>query len=139
MMNYRTEIAKALFERLLLLPSRPPIEHENTDYKPVEGTTYLQAFDIPITQDSAGVGVDSLIRCDGIFQINVKGPSGVGSIKNKTLADKIASWFKRGTTLTSPGGQDVKILRSEVNGGFNEEDWYTIPVSVYYYGYAQNT
>lgn len=133
-----TEIVKAFSIALGAIPGFPPIAYENTDYTYVTGTMFLQAFHMPTSASPANIGPDAFINHRGIFQINVVAPHGQGAVKAASVVDSIISAFKAGTTLISPLNQAVRILRAVPAGGLNDNDWYIIPISIYYQAFAPN-
>lgn len=133
-----TELLQVFNDFLGAMPSVPPIAWENGDYKYVQGTLFLQAFHMPTSASPATLGPGGDIMRGGIFQINVNAPSGQGPMKAAAIVDAILSYFKPGTNLTSTHGVQVKIRKVVPTGGFNDNDWYVVPISIYYTAFTQN-
>lgn len=132
MSTYFQDIRAALEARLNTLSSVPPVWNENVRYEQQSTTTYLRAFVLFGDSVQASLGTSGKDRTDGVFQVDVMTPHGVGQT---TWPDLIADHFKRGTDLTQ---NSVTLTTRSVSiaPGFKDDHFYIVPVSVSWYVYT---
>lgn len=105
---------------------------ENTDYTPVDGTAYQQAYLMPAQPDNSTMG-SSYYREQGIFQITLMYPIKTGPKDAADRAELIRTAFKRGKSFTS-GTVTVIIDRTpEISQGRIDEDRWALPVKIRWY------
>ncbi len=109
-----------------------PIAWENTPYTPTIGITYFQVWLMPAETDLMTLGQSPWLMRQGIFQVSVFAPIGIGFGVAKGKAAEIIAAFKSSTSFVY-NGLSVTIEKSWVSGGIIEDDgWYHIPVSIRY-------
>lgn len=101
-------------------------ENEITQ-QPDPESAYLIPYFIPNVTDSIDLQQRTKVY-QGIFQITVVWPAGMGTIGAKQLAEDVADHF--------PNGWDAGVVFTDrpttVAGGLLEDVSYNVPVSVYY-------
>lgn len=125
MSTYFTDIAAAFRNRLISLPSAPPIAHENDRYQP-SGILYLSYFILPAETLQATLGDTGKDITEGIFQVNTHIPHGQG---HSTWPDAIADHFKRGTILTR-NSVNLRIQAVSIAQGVRVGNYFNVPVDI---------
>lgn len=130
-----SQIVEALLTRLAALALSPavPVAYPDVTF-PATGTTkpdtYLDAKRLPA--GARAIGISAWNEYPGIFQVDVVTKKGGGAIKSTQIADAVAAWFPRGTSLTN-GGVQVDIYDPPAIAPSIDDDPYTrIPVSIRY-------
>lgn len=132
------DIRAALESRLNAMSPSFPTAWENAAYTPEIGTPFQWVTLLPAeTQNPTFAGIGSELAFEqGIFQVSIYEPRGVGSGAAAARADALRDQFKRGLTLTS-GGVNVKIARTpSIAPALLEADWYVVPVSIPYFAHV---
>ena len=112
-----------------------PIAWENTNYTPAIGTTYLRVWLMLAESDLLTLGQSPWMLRQGIFQVSVFAPIGIGFGTAKGKAAEIVAAFKASTAFVY-NGLSVTIEKSWVSGGIIEDEgWYHIPVSIRFRSY----
>ena len=93
------ETQNALDVRLSTLTSSPPVAWENSDYTPVDGTSYLRPINLPISADPVGIANTDSTRGIGYYQVDVFTPARGGPATALNIGDRIAAHFSRGLRL----------------------------------------
>lgn len=128
-----TEIKNAFRSALKAGAFLLPIHWKDTPYTPKSGTPYLEEFLLPAETATPTMG-DSLVRAEGIYQINCVYPNGKGDGDASRMADKIVKAFKRGTTLTA-GGIAITTTKSWASPEESDSAWIRIAISIRYFSY----
>ena len=114
-----------------------PIWWENVGGTPNAALPYLAPTFFPVNTKAAGIGSYAQNRHDGFMQVMVHAPANAGRILADSIADQIASGFKRGTSLrigtTSLTISAVSRTKAQVDAA-----WYRIPLSITYIAFADN-
>jgi len=124
-------VRTALESKLNAMTPAVAIAWNNLGYTPVTGTPYQACYLLPAKPDNPTLG-DGFYRMQGIFQISLFYPTGVGPQTADKRADLTAAAFKRGTTMTSGG---IKVLVDEapyIGQGRADGDRWMIPIRVRY-------
>lgn len=109
-------------------------EYENTDSTSPKSGPYQRVHLLPAEPLNNTFGDDQRQE-QGIFQILLLYPTGVGAGDAIERAELIKNKFKRGTSLTS-GGVTVHISHTpSIHSGIPDDDRYVIPVRIRYYAY----
>ena len=109
-----------------------PIAWENVKYTPTVGTTYFRVWMLPTESDLLTIGQSPWILRQGIFQVSVFAPIGIGFGVPKGKAAEIVAAFKSSTSFVY-NGLSVTIAKSWISGAVLEDNgWYAIPVSIRY-------
>lgn len=106
----QSNIRKAFEKRLIGMPNGLGVSKtafENTPFTPVVTEPYQMSRLIPVDSDNPTFG-DDYSREIGFWQVVLSYPKGQGVGAMTAMAEKIKSYFKRGTTLTE--GTDVVII-----------------------------
>lgn len=74
----------------------------------------------------------------GVYQVSCFYPKSEGETDALSMADAIASYFKRGQTFTCMG-VTVRVLHSWVMQSQEEPAWLHVPVTVRYFADVDNT
>lgn len=105
---------------------------ENVPFEPVTGVLYQRAFLLPASTENPTFG-DSMARENGIFQVSVCAPIGLGSIEAMQRASLIRNRFYRGLSLVK-GSVTVRIIKTpSIAPAITESVFYVIPVSISYF------
>ena len=100
-------IRAALESKLATITPAISTAYENVTFTPVTGTAYQACYTMPAEPYNGTLG-DGFYREQGIFQVSLFYPQGVGPNTAETRAGLIRAAFKRGTVLTS-GSVKVQI------------------------------
>lgn len=106
------------------------IAFPNVPFTPLNGQTYLEATFRPNITEAIGVPFRSTVNRQGLLQISVFAPAGVGTIAPHQAAARIAVMFKYGTKI-GRNGVTVEIdVAPRVAPSMDETDWTQIPVVI---------
>lgn len=108
----QSNIRKAFEKRLITMPEglgSAKTAFENVPFTPIEGEPYQMSKLVPVEAENPTLG-DDYHREVGFYQVVLSYPKGKGVGAITTMADKIKSYFKRGTTLTE--GTDKVIVEA---------------------------
>ena len=114
-----------------------PIAWDNTDFTPNPTTLWLSPSILPAGGQAAGLGYNAQNRHDGIFQITVFAPARDGHALGMSIADQIATGFKRGMSFTT-GNTVLRVISISRNTSIEDGDWFQVPVSIQFFAYADN-
>lgn len=133
------DIQSALNEALELAFPRMPIVWENTEYTPTIGTTYFSAWLLPAEPDNLCIGGSPpWQQHQGIFQVNVFSPIGIGFGYPKNKAAEIVAAFPANSSFVY-NSLTIIIRKAWPAIGFpNDNGWYQIPVSIRYCCYSND-
>ncbi|TFW15968.1 phage tail terminator-like protein [Duganella callida] len=113
-------IRDALEEALASVDPAIDIVHQGEGYEPLPDRPYCEAYLLPGQPNNATVGA-GFYQEQGIFQVTLKYPDGIGTLECATRAGLLRALFKRGATFSS-GGVDVQIDRTpELSAGSSED------------------
>ena len=107
------------------------IVSENTKGAFTAEQTWFEEVYIPNDSDQITLGTAGEIRKFGLYQINIHVPINQGRIGALTYVQEIGQQFKTGTTITR-NGYEILIEKCEPNQGFISDNWYLVPVSIYW-------
>lgn len=124
-------ISQALETHLATMSPALATAWENTAYMPVTGTPYQRVNLLPATPDNSSQGSNHY-REIGLMQVMLCYPVGNGRADALTRAELLRSHFKRGLTLTNTSLQVIITQTPAIGGAFIDNDWYMVPVSIYY-------
>lgn len=106
----QSNIRKAFEKRLIAMPNglgTSKTAFENTPFTPIESDPYQMSRLVPVDAENPTFG-DDYSREIGFWQVVLSYPKGQGVGAMTAMAEKIKSYFKRGTTLTE--GTDRVIV-----------------------------
>ena len=106
----QSNIRKAFEKMLVALPNglgSANTAYENTSFTPVSTQPYQLSRLVPLSVENPTLG-DNYHREVGFYQVVLSYPKGQGVGAMTAMAEKIKSYFKRGTTLTE--GTDRVIV-----------------------------
>lgn len=122
-------VRRALEIALIALAPAIEVATENGDYTPTAKTPYAETFLIPAEPDNLG----DFTRLQGVFQVDLKYPKGVGPKAAAERAELMKTVFYRGASFAS-GGVTVRIERTlHVMKGYNDADRWILPVRIRYF------
>jgi uncharacterized protein DUF4128 len=131
-MGVFTNIEAALHTRLATLGSSPPVAWPNTNYRPIENTTFIRPTVLP-----ASTNLETLAGMEqhvGIYQVDVFVPLEKGVATLDSWLDAIQSLFKSNKTLTAT---DVVFVQAVSRSpAVRDEAWYTGFVEINYICYS---
>lgn len=125
------EIALAMKNHLLTLPSSPPLIIESAGQELPTGVTYLTESFRPAPTDSPTVKKTGYQVASGIYQVDVRFPRGSGKWDAMAIADTIAALFAETVTLLTING-NVNILNAYSSSARASGDHQAISVTVNY-------
>ena len=138
-MSYvETDIPSAFLQQLATLSPALSIAFENEDFTPTPGQTWLEVFWLPAKTVAAEIGVNGGNTVTGLFQITVHTPHNVGLGAGLAVVGSLVELFTRGTFLSYGVVPQLLITSTSVVKGQAVKDWYSIPVSIYYWGLTSN-
>lgn len=114
--SFFAEVRTALYRQMEQAADCPPLAlraHENVRFTPpARGQTWLRVQFGPGPLQPVGLGPQAMHRAEGVFLIDVFGPSGRGmGIVNRCLG-QFEALFTPAHDLVSPAGQVVHLRRS---------------------------
>ncbi len=139
-----SQIRAALETHLLTLPGlpvgdngKPIVSWENVQFLPPdEAGLWLRTTLIPSESYGRTVGDNPTVRFQGLFQIDVFAPDGLGPGAAENLADNVMGHYRSGTRLFH-GDASVTTLVPSRGAGFVTGIWYQLPVTVYWYSHVK--
>lgn len=111
------------------------ISFENTDFDPQGLSQWLQEFFLFSDPRKIGAFTQGSYLVRGIYQVNVCGKRGDGTVELNAIAGSLARHFSRGVQLTE-GAHTVKIEGSYRGSATADATWYKVPVSVEFWCYT---
>ncbi len=129
------DIRSALETHLNSTPSLPTVAWENVKFEPITGVQCLRVRLINTAREPAVRGLNPQYRYQGVFQILVCSPEGVGPSANQTLVNTLVDRFQTGDDMTS-NGVAVTVKNTEAMGAYNNSPWYVTPVNIHWFAYA---
>lgn len=129
-------IRGALQTHLANVSGVPTIAYEGVKFTPTVGTPYLGTSLVPTSARPGPIGVNSILRHQGLFLVDAVYPNGSGTATAEAMADTIKAAFTTQTTL-SLNGVDVRISYSERGQIQQEADWLRVPIAIGWYVYSQ--
>lgn len=126
---------QALAQKLIdaaVLPNSS-IAFENKKFSPGKKTKWLACYFIPATEETTGKTVSSSDEQRGIFQVSVFVKKNSTNFDNDQLQliDDIKAAFTYNDKAVY-NGQQVDILESTVNNGFETDAWFQRDISINY-------
>lgn len=159
-MTILNDIRACLDTHLSNTPNIPVIARQNIPFEPTTGAPYIQASLVPTSRRPAVRGLNPQQRYDGIYNILICTPEGLGSGAGYDVADLLLDRFNATTDIvyTNPfdailqeNGDDillednsrlllgsptiVSIDYSEVRTSFLDSPFYCTPLTVAWYAY----
>ena len=107
------------------------IVSENTKKEFTVDKTWFEEIYMPNDSTHTTLGSAGELRKFGLYQINIRVPLNQGRIGALTYAQEIGQKFKAGTKLTR-NGYVIFIEKCEPAQGFVDDNWYLVPVTVYW-------
>lgn len=112
----------------------PDIAWENVEFSPTTGTPYIKSKVINTARRPAVRGLNPQYRYQGVFQLLLCYPEGVGPSASQTMANTLIDRFPTGSDLTS-NGTAVTIEYSEQMGSYSDSPWFKTPVNIHWFSY----
>lgn len=133
------DFLSALEQRLDAAALGVPLKHPGEPYEPAPGTPWARAAHLPVVPVQASVGSGGTHQFLGTLQVDLFYPRGQGGGAAVQQADKLATAFAPGTSL-SANGKQVRI--TTVEQGAPREDqadpqWLQLPVLIHWYCITQ--
>lgn len=117
----------------------PTIARQNVPFEPTTGTSFIKADLIPTLRRPAVRGLNPQQRYDGLYNILICTPEGLGSGAGYDIADLLLDRFNATTDIsyTNPSAQTyiVSIDYSEVRTSFLDSPFYCTPVNIAWFTY----
>lgn len=113
----------------------PTIARQNVPFEPTTGTSYVKADLIPTSRRPAVRGLNPQQRYEGIYNILVCTPEGLGPGAGYDIADLLLARFNA-TTDISFNGYIVSIDYAEVRTSFLDSPFYCTPITISWYIYG---
>lgn len=126
-------IYNALRAHLNDMANLPPVAYENQPYTPTTGTLWIRENLLPADTSPLTLADGDSMQYGGIYQVTVFAPADGGAFTGRTMAERIALHFKRGTTIITAGSG--RVLSVSVGPSSTDNGWHQIPVSVTYRAY----
>lgn len=103
------------------------IQWENVSFTPPQGSEWMSVHFMPADENADTLGDHGSDRNDGLFQITLHYPVGVGEGTSRQTIDQLRTCFRPRTLLHE--GQSVTIL-SRSRGSAKTGNFYAIPFTV---------
>lgn len=132
------DIPAAFFAQLATMASPPPISYENIDFTPPSQAPWIECFWLPAKTYPAEIGDIGGNMQTGLFQITIHVPNNTGIGSALAIVGTLIQLFKRGTVLTHGVVAGLNITTCSVGKGMAGDQWYSIPVSISYWGITPN-
>lgn len=107
------------------------IVSENTKGTFTADQTWFEELYIPNDSVHTTIGTDGEVRKFGLYQINIRVPLNQGRLGALAYAQEIGLKFKPATKLYR-SGYEIFIEKCEPAQGFQDDNWYLVPVTVYW-------
>lgn len=106
------------------------IAWENVVFDPskVPGLAWMRATFMPASEMVGSLGANGLDKNEGLFQIDVNYPEGVGEAASRTTINELHACYKPGSFIYS--GQQIAILNRFRGPAMTTEGFYKIPFTV---------
>jgi hypothetical protein len=127
-MSGNVDVRIALETALSVMSPALSTAWENIPYTPVSGIPYQKAFLLFAQPDNSEYGEH--YREQGIFQITLMYPYGIGTLAAGIRAELIRQKFTRGASFTSDSVTVVVDRTAEIVGGVRDGDRWAVPVKV---------
>lgn len=134
-MTIVNKIASALEHAVLTAPGLPAVHVENVRFDPSEDDSFIKTTVVPTSVLPAVVGPGPQQRYEGLFNLLVCVPQGVGAGHAHDYVDRLMELFAPSTDINH-GGIVVSIDTSEPALGYYEAPFYCVPVSVGWHIYS---
>ena len=132
----------ALRTQLLTVPSLPPVAWQNRVFDPPNPPAlWIKESLMPTTETLSSfgsIGMNGLVRENGMYQLMVFAPAKEGTTAAETLAESLRDTFKPGTSLAATGGVYVRCRSAEIKSPLSDATWYSLPVQVGYFLFREN-
>ena len=139
MASHFNDIRAALETTLSTVPDLPSIAYENVSFSPITGQSYIQCRFIPTQRRPAVRGLNPQQRYDGVFQLIIYTPEGIGPAVADDLTNKVAEAFEATTKIEYTNLDletiTVSIDYAERQQGFLDSPWYYVPINIGWYTY----
>ena len=107
------------------------VARENKPFTPINGTTYLRAFLLPIPTASEDLAREHR-RYGGIFQVSIALPLGTSTASGESIVSGLATLFNPSTPITRSGVRTYILEPMSAAPAITEPDRYVIPCSLTY-------
>jgi hypothetical protein len=127
-------IETALGQRLVTIPSVPPIAWPNRDYDPKlpNAVPYLEFVHAPVQRVDDTIDASDP-RQEGLALVTVIVPRGQFTSQANALADAVAARFSNGLRLAlSTGGAVMMTKPADIVAGFADGVYWRVPVRIAY-------
>ncbi len=131
------DILGALNRHLDTVRAGTPVAWPNRIYPPIQGTPFLQISFLPFDTRVAELGRTGRNLHEGIYQISARYPPGEGHGEAMAKAAALMSGFRRGVAIDN-NGVTVQIRRASQNPSIQEQNWFHVPISVYWFAFEEN-
>lgn len=139
-MSIINDIRACLDSHLVGTAGIPSIAHQNVEFNPTTGTSFIKADLVPNSRRPAVRGLNPQKLYTGFYNLLVCTPEGQGSGAGYDIADLLLERFDCATDIlyTKPTGTTpiiVSIEYSEVGTSYLDSPYYCTPVTVSWYIY----
>lgn len=135
-MSYK-DIRAALESRLDTLSIE--LAWQNVDFSPTTGTAYIESRFIPTNRRPAVAGTNPQHRIEGLFQLLLHHPEGVGSGDSSDTLDEVIELFDSTTDISYTNADTETIIvgieNAEARGSYSKSPWFVTPVNIAWYIY----
>lgn len=128
------DIRRVLEKKVSLLSGLPEVYYENIRFEPDGEQAYIKCSLVPLSRRPTVVGANPCIRHDGILNLLVCTPEGLGTGDGTGYVNTLINAFQPHSREIYDG-HVVSIKFSESLTGFFDEPYYCLPVSVGWYAY----
>ena len=139
-MTIINDIRATLDNRLNSAVGLPAIANQNTKFIPITNTPYIKSNFVPTLRRPAVRGLNPQQRYDGIYNILICTPEGVGPGGGYDIADDLLSLFNATTDVFHPNYPTTNLIvsidYSELDNSFLDSPWYCTPINIAWYCYA---
>ena len=140
-MTIINDIRATLDHRLNTAVGLPIIANQNTTFSPVTDTPFIKSTLIPTLRRPAVRGLNPQQRYDGIYNIVICTPEGVGPGSAYDIADTLLDLFDATTDIFHPDYPTTNVIvsidYSELDNSFLDSPFYCTPINIAWYTYSQ--
>lgn len=130
-MTTQQKIRGALDTHLSTAPDLPPVAFENSNFEPVPGQTYAEAYLMPRNPANPTLGLQ-MQDLGGVYQISLYFPRGADTGEMDNLAGALQNHFYAGLILHAATMRVLIERTPAIAAGMPSGDRWLVPVSVRY-------
>jgi len=109
----------------------PHVQFENTKYTPDDSQPWAEEKFVPNDSNITTLGLTGEMRDIGYFQVNVYVPINTGTFESDEYIDELSELFHHGLIIEDLS-HEVRITKVTPTEGFSVDNWYVVPLTIYW-------